>query len=183
MSLDQNSLNKCPQDKLANLKNPKKPFKIKLGITSMSYDDDTSAKGEKKAKMKYKIGESVKISFESEKDCYLTLIDIGTSGKVHIVVPNSLNVDNYVRGNRPLYYPEGPDVACIIQGPSGVERIKAFATIDPVNIFDIDLRDPRTLFYTLSEDYLENIINKAKKKFDNLDANKWCDALVEFKIA
>jgi hypothetical protein len=171
-----------PQDRLANLINAQKPFKATLGIVPKIQEDEPGK--EKKVRTRYRIGESVKIQFESDKDCYLTLIDLGTSGRVHIIMPNSLNVDNFVKGERILMYPEGSwDVAAIIQGPTGIERIKAFATLDPVNLFDIDLRDPSSLFYTFSEDLINEKITKLKRKLDSLDPKRWCDALAEFKIA
>ena len=169
---------KNPQDKLAGLSNTQKPFKVKLGIVPKIQEEEG-----KKERTRYKIGESVKIQFDTDQDCYLTLIDIGTSGRIHIIMPNSLNVDNFVKGGRTLYYPEGNwDVACIIQGPTGTERIKAFATLDPVNLFDIDLRDPSALFYTISESALEDRIMRMKQKLDKLDPERWAEALVEFKI-
>lgn len=170
------------QDKLALIKNTKKPFRIKLGVV-LKDEERGRGKTERKVSSQYKIGESVRIQFESEEDCYLTLIDIGTSGKVHIIMPNSLNVDNFVKAGRTLYYPgESWNVACIIQGPVGTERIKAFATLDPINLFDIDLRDLSSLFFTLSEEQLDAKVEKLKKKLKDLDPYKWCDALTEFKI-
>jgi len=168
------------QEKLANLVNTEKPFKVRLALVPKNQDEEK----EKKPRARYKIGESVKIEFESEKDCYLTLIDIGTSGRVHIIMPNSLNIDNFVRGGRTILYPEGSwDVAAIIQGPVGTERIKAFVTLDPVNLFDIDLRDPVSLFYTISEERLPDKLSKLKRKLDELDGMRWADALVEFRIS
>jgi hypothetical protein len=174
-----NPAGKTNQDKLANLVNTEKPFKLRLALAPRPQDEEK----EKKPRTKYKMGESVKIEFEVEKDCYLTLIDIGTSGKAHVIMPNSLQVDNFVRGGKVLLYPEGGwDVAAIIQGPAGTERIKAFATLDPINLFDINLRDMSNLFHTVSEDSLSDKISKLKKKLDSLDGARWTDALIEFKI-
>lgn len=170
------------QDKLANIKNPKKPFKIKLGVVPKE-EEHGRGKTKKEVSSQYKIGESVRIQFESDEDCYLTLIDLGTSGRVHIIVPNSMNVDNFVKAGRPLYYPgESWNVACIIQGPTGTERIKAFATLDPINLFDINLKDLSSLFFTISEDRLELKVENVKKKLKELDSSRWCEALCEFKI-
>ena len=170
------------QDKLANLRNTKKPFKIKLGVVPKEEERGRS-KTERKVSSHYKIGESVRIQFESGEDCYLTLIDIGTSGRVNIIMPNSMNVDNFVKAGRVLYYPgESWNVACIIQGPTGTERIKAFATLDPVNLFDINLRDLSSLFFGVSDERLEVKVESLKKKLKDLDPDRWCDALCEFRI-
>lgn len=172
------------QEKLANLKSTKKPFKVRLGVIPKDSQEETArGKTEKKVGARYKIGESVRIQFDAEKDVYLTLVDIGTSGNTHIVVPNAMNVDNFVKAGRVLYYPgENWNVACIIQGPAGTEHIKAFATLDPVNLFDIDLKNLKSLFYTITEDRLEQKVEALKKKLKDLDPDRWCEAVVEFKI-
>lgn len=174
-----NPAGKTSQDKLANLVNTQKPFKLRLALAPRPQEEEK----EKKPRTKYKVGESVKIEYEVEKDCYLTLIDIGTSGKAHVILPNSLQVDNFVRGGKVLLYPEGGwDVAAMIQGPAGTERIKAFATLDPVNLFDINLKDMSNLFHTMSEDNLADRVTKLRKKLDSMDGSRWTEALIEFKI-
>ncbi|MDQ7824748.1 MAG: DUF4384 domain-containing protein [Candidatus Eremiobacteraeota bacterium] len=175
-----NTSSKNPVERLINLKNARKSFRILLGIIPKL--DEEEGKG-KKPRSRFKIGEAVKIQFESEKDCYLTLVDIGTSGRVHVIIPSAFNVDNFVKGGRELLYPEGSwDVAAMIQGPTGTERIKAIVTLDPINLFDIDLRDARAISYTIAESELDSRITKLQKKLDSLESTSWSEALCEFKI-
>ena len=44
----------------------------------------------------YKQGEDVVIEFITDKDCYLALIDIGTSGKTIILFPNKWHTTNKI---------------------------------------------------------------------------------------
>ena len=45
-------------------------------------------------KDEYKVGEDVVIEFTADKDCYVALIDIGTSGRTIILFPNKWHPDN-----------------------------------------------------------------------------------------
>ncbi len=50
----------------------------------------------------------INIYFGSEKDCYLNLINYGTSGKLIVLLPNVLLRDNFIDGNR-VYAIPGQD--------------------------------------------------------------------------
>ncbi len=46
-------------------------------------------------------GDTVKVHFEADRDCYLTLIDVGTSGKITRLWPNQFSgPDNLVRAGQ-----------------------------------------------------------------------------------
>jgi len=95
-----------------------KPFQIKLWTE----------------KTVYKIGEPIVFSFQSDKECYLTLIDIGTSGKVTIIFPNQYSQSNKIEAGKVYRIPpDGSDAAFAykVATPPGVETIKAIGTLDP----------------------------------------------------
>ncbi len=75
-------------------------------------------------------GEQIFLTFEADQDCHLTLMDMGTSGKIVRIWPNQYsNEDNFVKAGTPKRFP-GPEdgFAFRIAGPEGVERIIAYAT-------------------------------------------------------
>ncbi len=81
----------------------------------------------------YQAGENVGFEFKADKDCYLALIDIGTSGRAIILFPNRWHPDNKIEKDKTyMIPPKGSDFAYTVQGPVGVERIKAIASVDPV---------------------------------------------------
>lgn len=130
------------------------------------------------------VGQSVKIRFRSEKDCYLTLIDMGTSGKAHIIVPSPFDIDNFVRGGRDVYYPEGGwDLAAMIQGPAGTERIKAFATLEPLNLFELDFANLTHESLSFTAGQMDARARKAAAKLSRVSSDSWAEALCEFSIS
>ncbi len=76
-------------------------------------------------------GDTVTISFKADKDCYLTLIDVGSSkSRVIRLWPNDYSdSNNFVRANTEKRFPAvGDGFEYEIAGPAGVERIVAYAT-------------------------------------------------------
>ena len=160
-------------EKLAAIVNKEKPFKVSLEIVSMENNNTNLY-----------VGDAVKIKFESEKDCYLTLVDMGTSGNASIILPNIFNIDNFIKGGRPFYFPEGgDDVAAMIQGPEGIEMIKAFATLKPLNLFDLDFNNLNNLSLTMTGHALSEKAEKIANKLDKEPSESWCDAICEFRIS
>lgn len=164
-------------EKLASIVNGAKPFEVSLEVIKLS-----SAGGEDFGS-DLTIGDAVKIKFESTADGYLTLLDIGTSGSVHIIFPNLFNIDNFIRAGRPVYFPEGDEkIAAIIQGPPGIERIKAIFTKRPVNLFDIDFNAFSNNSLTLSGNSLATKVDKLIEKLEAEDSFSWVDAVFNFNI-
>jgi len=108
-------------DDLQDIKNTESDFKVELWVDK---DDAT-----------YKVGEEVIFSFKTNKDCRLTLFNVGTSGKVYIFFPNKYQKDNKVKaGEEYRFPPEEAKYLFRLKGPAGVELVKAIATIDDVTL-------------------------------------------------
>jgi hypothetical protein len=74
-------------------------------------------------------GDTVTVFFEPDKDCYLTLVDVGTSGKITQLWPNQFSGgDNLVRAHQRNSFPGPSDKFRFrASGPEGIERIVALA--------------------------------------------------------
>jgi len=123
----------------------------------------------------YRIGDRFTLNVQTERDCYLTLLDIGTSGRV------SLLLDNYrLRAGTPVAL-SGPDRehAWIIGGPPGVERIKALFTTLPQPLFPGS--DP---FSPLDPDAdaLLARVNSVAVTLEQTPSGSWTDAMCEFAV-
>lgn len=106
-------------DDLQDIKNPAAGFKVDLWVDR---EDAT-----------YKVGDEVAFFFKTNKDCRVTLFNVGTSGKVHIFFPNKYQEDNLVKAGEEYRFP--PDEAKYLfrlKGPAGIDLMKAIATIDDV---------------------------------------------------
>jgi len=81
----------------------------------------------------YHIGNDLVIYLKANKDSRVTLFDIGTSGKVHIIFPNEYQKDNTVKAGQIYRVPaEDAKWTFKLQGPAGKNMVKAIATIEDV---------------------------------------------------
>jgi hypothetical protein len=85
----------------------------------------------------YRVGDPLRIFFYAEKDCYLNLIDFGTSGRARVIFPNRYQRDNFVRGGTVIEIPGRRDdeFRYTVGGPRGVERLKAIASRDKLKLY------------------------------------------------
>ena len=122
-------------------------------LTSEVYDDNLekllTAKPEKPVinvrvwteKKEYQIGETLTFNLKTDVDSYVTLMDIGSSGNATVIFPNAYHRDNFVRGGVTYQIPAVDyGFKFDVQGPPGLERIKAIATVRPGLPIDLNLQ-------------------------------------------
>jgi len=84
-------------------------------------------------KTSYQLADTVVFGFTADRDCYLAMLNIGTSGRTTILFPNKWHPNNKIDGGKTYRIPpEGSDYAFKLMGPAGTERIKVIASIEPV---------------------------------------------------
>jgi len=144
-------------------------------------------------KDEYKVGEDVLIEFKADKDCYLALIDIGTSGKTIILFPNKWHPDNKIEKDKPYTIPPlGSEFSYRVMGPGGVEHIKAIASVDPVlskiGSLQEELKQPIETKPEKGQVFLSMkspgaVLKDIGIEFQKLDPSKWATKECSFKIA
>ena len=130
---------------------------------------------------KYNIGDKINLYFRSEKDCYLTLINYGTSGKFTVLMPNALFQDNFIEGGR-IYAIPGQDYPFdyTLSGPSGTEKIKAIATTSKINLLDLAYNKGE-IFSTSGAAARD--ISLVAKNIGNAEPDEWAENLCEFEVS
>jgi hypothetical protein len=84
-------------------------------------------------KTAYQVAEPVVFGFKADKDCYLAVINLGTSGQTTLIFPNKWHPDNKIEKEKTYRIPpEGSEYAFKLMGPPGNERIKVIASVEPV---------------------------------------------------
>jgi len=79
----------------------------------------------------YKLGDTIKFYVKANKDCYITLLDIGTTGKIHIIFPNKYQDSNFVKAGQVISLPREIDNFDFkVTGVKGKEMVKVFATME-----------------------------------------------------
>ena len=91
-------------------------------------------------KTQRKIGETVKVSFQANRDGYVTLVNVGTSGKITILYPNAYTPNHAVKAGQTYSVPGADDpYELTLGGPEGVELVYALFTTGPTRFVEENL--------------------------------------------
>jgi hypothetical protein len=87
----------------------------------------------------YRPGDHVTLFVEASKDAYITILDVGTSGRTHVIFPNKMQRDNRVRAGEVVAIPdEDARWRLRVGGPPGRELVKVFASEQPFSLYKDD---------------------------------------------
>jgi hypothetical protein len=83
-----------------------------------------------------RLGDMIRLSFQANRSCHVTLLDVGTSGNVVVIRPNAWCSRTSVEGGQRLYLPgiEIPEFDFVLTGRAGRERIVAIASTEPLGM-------------------------------------------------
>lgn len=131
----------------------------------------------------FKVGDKINIKFKSSKDCYLTLLNIGTSGKLTILYPNTLHQDNFIEGGK-LFEIPGDEYGFEYQlsGPAGIEKLKAIVTESKINLVESQFSPDGNMFKIISSGAAARDISIIEKKVEEIPQDKWNEAYFEFSV-
>jgi hypothetical protein len=106
---------------LGDMENPSQSFDLELRLLG----DKTS----------FGLGEEISFSVESDRDGYLTLVDLGTDGTVAMLLPNAGTPSVRLRAGQRMTYPTPDgDLYFEAQEPVGSGMVRAFLTTEPLDI-------------------------------------------------
>ncbi len=80
----------------------------------------------------YGIGETVGLLLTTNEDAYVTVLDIGPTGRVTQLFPNPYQPDNHVLANNPVEIGGASGARVTVTGTVGAELIKVIASSGPV---------------------------------------------------
>ncbi len=132
----------------------------------------------------YHIGDTLSFFCKATHDCYLTLINIGTSGKFTLLLPNAHIKQRALKANEKLQFPETSDQFMYrLSGPVGIETIKAIATIRPIQLLDISINPADGLmFYTSEKTHTTRDIEIVSKKLGTLSSKDWAEYTLRLNV-
>lgn len=103
----------------------------------------------------YRPGDALTLKVQADKDAYLTVLDVGTSGKVQVLLPNKYQRDNRIQAHETVQIPdERSHTRLTVHGPAGSEMLKVLATDKPV--IDVSRLHEAGDYYAMAGD-TENI--------------------------
>jgi len=135
------------------------------------------------APRRYRIGDSIVINVRATRDCYVTLLHLGTSGRLTVLFPNAHQPDNFVQAQRLCAIPEsGSGFQFRLQGPPGTERLKAIATLDKVTLLETQFTSEGTLFDSRPASAAARDIAVVQRGVSALDPSGWTEATARFAV-
>ncbi len=131
---------------------------------------------------KFGIGDRVAFRFTSNRDAYVTIVDIGTSGKVHVIFPTKHHKSNRVVKGRVYTIPaKDSDYVFRVKGPTGVNYVKAIATLKPYRCFRKEaLLESEGPFFEVKNP--EKAIKDIGVELAKQDKKGWTEAETHFTI-
>jgi len=168
-------------EKLGGIKQAKSTFKIELW-TAKSTEGLEGVRDIKIVARRYRIGDRIIVYFRSDMDCYLTLFNIGTSGKLTILFPNYLFQNNFITANKIYAIPgEEYPFEYELSGPPGAEKIKAIATTSKRNLVDFEFSKAE-FFHSVERGIAARDISIVAKKMEEVPVDSWAEAACEFEV-
>lgn len=166
---------------LEKIKPETKAFEIKIWTEKGNFQKGTRDISVIPKKGNYKIGDKINLYFQSERDCYLTLINYGTSGKMTILLPNAFSQKNFIKEGITYAIP-GDDYPFdyVLSSPGGTEKIKAIGTTRYINLLEMKFNTDE-VFKTSSS--ASRDISVVAKKVESAEPGEWAEALCEFEVA
>lgn len=92
---------------------------------------------------RYRAGDKVTFLVEATRNCFLTLLNVGTSGQVKVLFPNAFQKANAVRAN--ILHPipgQGATYEFTLAGPQGLEGVIAICSLDSPSVRPVFPRIP-----------------------------------------
>lgn len=132
---------------------------------------------------RYKIGDRLILGFEANRDAFLTIVNVGTSGEVSILFPNRFSGGHAVKAGRAYRIPEaGDSYELEVKGPPGVELVYALLTLKPVLFLPTDFPSTGAVFHSTSEKVTSftRDINVAAK---SIPLREQAKAILELEVA
>ncbi len=71
-------------------------------------------------------GSSLRLAVSADSNCYIYIVNIGTSGNTSVLLPNEYEKDNQFAAHQVYYFP-GEDYGFEVSGPPGKETIQVMA--------------------------------------------------------
>jgi hypothetical protein len=99
-----------------------------------------------------------------------------------VIFPNKFHKDNRIRAGKNYLVPPPNTFKLKVQGPSGLERIKAFVTLSNISLLEMDLE--KEVFHCIKKGTTRGIkvIQALSKQVDSIGSSAWSEAYSEVFI-
>lgn len=112
---------------------------------------------EQNSRTSIRLGEDLRIYYRASLDCYISLLLLGSSGCLTVMLPNKHVPDHRAVGGQVYSLPRpAMGISCFKQqGPVGIDRLKAIASLQETPVLIWDLSDDAVKGLVTAETTLE----------------------------
>jgi hypothetical protein len=134
-------------------------------------------------KTRYRVGERLALSFETNRDAFLTIVNVGTSGEVTILFPNRFSGGHGVKAGRTYRIPETTDSYELeLKGPPGVELVYALLTLKPVLFLATDFPSAGAVFPSTA-DRVSRVTRDINVAAKSIPLREQARAMIELEVS
>jgi len=152
---------------LGDMENPAQSFGFELELL----DGKTS----------FGLGEEVAFTVRSDRDGFVTLVDLGTDGTVAMLLPNRESPSVRIRAGETLTFPEG-NLYFEALPPVGSGMVRAFLTAQPLEIDIPSGDDYRVGGAEFAGEITRALVRSAGSDGDAVRLDSWGSASVVYDI-
>jgi len=128
----------------------------------------------------YRQGSKMQIRFSVNDDCYITLYNIDSQGKVTLLYPNQYHRDNFARKGMAYSIPAPEDqFEFVVRGKGGLESIIAIASTQPLFKYDQILKEQ---FMPEIDKEASQFLTRAVHVVEREKPKDWTTATVRFYL-
>lgn len=135
-------------------------------------------------KTAYRLGETIRFGLRVNRDAYVTLVNIGTSGDVTVIFPNRFHPDHLVRGGQDVMIPPADSgFTLTVQPPAGLEQVRAIATEERVQFQARDFGSGGAMFRSLDRVQTRNLVVGIKAERERIAPGKWAEEVIRVEVS
>ena len=132
------------------------------------------------SKADLKEGDEVKIFYQANGDCYVYIFSVAADGSVTLLLPNSIDSDNSVKGGKAYQFPaDGSKIKLQANflpnydKPIAEERIKIIATKNKEDIISLGFQEGLFKIYDAKS---TSMISDLVKRLNQMEPTEWTEA-------
>lgn len=138
------------------------------------------------SKIILKEGDEVKVFFQSNRDCYVYIFSIAADGSVTLLLPNSINKDNFINAKDAYTFPAPESKIKLtamflteFKGKIAEERIKIIATSKKEDLIPLGFQEGMFRVYDAKS---TGLISDLVKKLNQLEPVDWAETTAVYTI-
>uniref|UniRef100_A0A7C4EJJ2 DUF4384 domain-containing protein n=1 Tax=Thermodesulfovibrio aggregans TaxID=86166 RepID=A0A7C4EJJ2_9BACT len=138
------------------------------------------------SKYELKEGDGVKIFYKANRDCYVYIFSIATDGSVTLLLPNSIQKDNFAKAEKIYEFPSAEYNIKLkamfipnFKGNIAEEKIKLIATKNKEELISLGFKEGIFQVYDAKS---TGMISDLVRKLNQLDPDEWTETTTIYII-